>query len=189
MSFKKLFAILFLSGALSLRSFGEEPPSHAPKAKDEHALKEEAHHKEHTEGEKDEHAEGGGHGDEHEKEGGHEEGGAAIGPDKGIMEKGPLGIKLSPEAIKTINTTTVAWSSESFSIPYKALVRIKETKSIFRLRNGFYKRVPVKVSSRQGDSVSVRAEGLQAGDQIVVSNVGFLRIAEVITEEGAAHSH
>ncbi len=188
--------MMLFSAGVSTQSFGDEAVTHAPKEKgeqnhDEHKDHEEEDHgkeeagHDHKEDSKDKHAH-----EEGEKGGhGHDEGGAAIGPDKGIMEKGPLGIKLSPEAIKTISSTAIQWNGENLTIPYKALIRIKDTKSIFRLRDGWYKRTPVTVLSRQGESVTLRAEGLQTGDQIVISNVGFLRIAEVITEEGAAHSH
>lgn len=154
---------------------GEEAHSHAPDEKGG-----EAGH-EHAEGDEHGHSEGGGHG--------HEEGGSVVGPEKGIVEKGPLGIKLSEEAVKTIQPETIAWQSGSVTIPYQGLVRIKDTKSVYRVRNGFFKRVPATVESRQGDRVTVRVAELQAGDKIVISQAGFLRIAEVITEEGASHSH
>lgn len=149
--------------------------------------------KNHAEGKADEHghAKGEEHKDEHGKdgEGGHEEGGSVVGPDKGIIEKGALGMKLSSEAISTIQPEMIPWQPGSMTIPFLGLVRIKESKSVYRVRNGFYKRVPVTVESRQGEKVTIRVPGLVAGDQIVISQTGFLRIAEVITEEGASHSH
>lgn len=152
-----------------------EGHSHAPnEKKGEEGL-------DHAEGEEHGHSEG----DEH----GHEEGGSVVGPDKGIVEKSALGIKFSDDALKTIQPETVPWQSGSITIPYQGLVRIKDTKSVYRVRNGFFKRVPAVVESRQGDRVTVRVNGLEAGDKIVISQAGFLRIAEVITEEGASHSH
>lgn len=161
---------------------GEEGHSHAPSEKGEekghdHAVGEAGH----AESDEHGHAEGGG--------GHEEEGGGVVGPEKGIVEKGPLGIKLSEEAVKTINPETVSWQSGSITIPYQGLVRIKDTKSVYRVRNGFFKRVPAVVQSRQGDRVTVSVAGLEAGDKIVISQAGFLRIAEVITEEGASHGH
>lgn len=160
---------------------GEHAKADGHTDKDEHGEGEK-----HAEGEKpDEHGHGGGgHGGGHE-----EEGGSAVGPDKGIVESGERGMKLSAEAVATIKPATIPWQAGSFVIPYDGLVRIKESKSVFRLRDGFYKRVPAIVESRDGDKVRVRVEGLNAGDQIVVSQAGFLRIAEVIQTEGAAHHH
>lgn len=144
------------------------------------------HGHEHGEEESEEHSDE--HGDEH-GHGHEEEGGGPIGPDKGILEKTELGMRLSPEAIATIAPGTVAWKPGPVTIPYEGLVRIKETKSVFRVRNGFYKRVPARVLSRQNDSLTVQVEGLEAGDLLVTTQAGFLRIAEVILVEGASHSH
>jgi multidrug efflux pump subunit AcrA (membrane-fusion protein) len=45
------------------------------------------------------------------------------------------------------------------------------------------------VLSRAGDNVTVQSAELRPGDKVVVSGLGFLRMAEVIAEEGAAHGH
>lgn len=181
------------------KKVGEHGHAHEEGEEEDHANGEtDEHGHAHKEGEKEVHAEGKtdehGEGEEHKGEAGegghgHEEGGSVVGPDKGIIEKGALGIKLSPEAVSTIQPEMIPWQAGSMSIPYLGLVRIKESKSVYRVRNGFYKRVPVTVESRQGEKVTIRVPGLAAGDQIVISQTGFLRIAEVITEEGASHSH
>ncbi len=125
-----------------------------------------------------------------EEGGGHdEEGGAGVGPDKGVLEKGPLGIKLAPEAVKTIGAKLIPVAGPTTSVPENAVVRIKATKSVFRVRDGWYKRIPVEVLGGQKGSVTVRSEELKSTDQIVSTNAGFIRMAEVIAEEGASHSH
>lgn len=181
---------LVLCLGVGYRAWSEDKHDHGKqeKKKDEHGH-DHGEDEEHSEGEEHGHSEGDEHGHAEGGHDGHEEGGSVVGPEKGIVEKGPLGIKLSEEAIKTIQPETIPWQAGSISIPYQGLVRIKDTKSVYRVRNGFFKRVPVVVESRQGDRVTIRVSGLEAGDKIVISQAGFLRIAEVITEEGASHSH
>ena len=199
MRFSLIFLSLVLCIGVGYRAWSEDKHDHGGKehAEEEghsHAPDEKSEKKghDHAEAEEEGHSEGDehGHAESGEGHGGHEEeGGGVVGPEKGIIEKGPLGIKLSEEAVKTINPESVIWQSGSITIPYQGLVRIKDTKSVYRLRNGFFKRVPAVVQSREGDRVTVTVAGLEAGDKIVVSQAGFLRIAEVITEEGASHSH
>lgn len=120
----------------------------------------------------------------------HEEASNGVGPDKGIIEKNEDdGFKFSQEAIKTIGYKTINYQTEIFEIPSKALVQVKDDKSIYRLRNGWLKRVDIQIIKKNTDSILLKATDLKSGDQIVVTEVGYLRIAEVFSEEGAEHSH
>lgn len=120
----------------------------------------------------------------------HEEANSGVGPDKGITEKNEKdGFKLSPEAMKTIAFQTINYQSETFEIAKKALVQTKDDKSIFRLRDGWLKRIDVQVLRKNQDSVLIKVSEFKVGDKIVVSEVGYLRMVEVFTEEGAEHSH
>jgi len=120
----------------------------------------------------------------------HEEANNGVGPDKGIIEKNENdGFKFSQEAIKTIGYKTINYQTEIFEIPTKALVQVKDDKSIYRLRNGWFKRVDIQIIKKNADSILLKASDLKSGDQIVVTEVGYLRIAEVFSEEGAEHSH
>ncbi|MES3039474.1 MAG: hypothetical protein V4736_16315 [Bdellovibrionota bacterium] len=123
------------------------------------------------------------------KEEGHEEEGSAVGPDKGITEKGEDGFKLAPEAIKTIGIVEQKVTGSNLTLPSKAVVKIKYSKSVFRVRNGWYKRVPVVVESKQQKSWTVSSDELQIGDLVVVEGSGYLRVAEILLVEGASHSH
>lgn len=160
----------------------EKAKEHHEHGKDEHEESEhkEADHHEHEKEEHGDHAEAGEHGE-------HGEGAASVGPDKGILEKGPLGFRLSPEALKTIGPKTAPYSAAA--IPCEAVVSVKDGKFVFRSRDGWFKKVPIAVLSKTNGSCSVRTEELKSGDQIVTSQSGFLRIAEVLLEEGASHSH
>lgn len=138
----------------------------------------EAHEEEgddHAHGEEegeDGHAHGEGEKDEHGEEG--EEGGV-IGPDKGITAKGKNGFTLSKEAWASFELKTQQME-EGASIPNSAVVHIKAGKYYYRIRDGWIKRVPL-------------TERLKKGDQIITSGMGFVRTAELVTEEGVSHGH
>lgn len=167
--------LLMLSMALSMPVLAEEH---------ENEHKESETHEAGADGH-DEHADG----DKHE-EGGHgEEGGAAIGPDKGITEKGKLGFRLAPEAIQSFELKFQDITTAEATIDSSSLVKVKEAKSLFRQRDGWFKRIPADVISRKGNNLFIRSTQLQAGDKIVIGGVAFLRTAEIISEEGASHSH
>jgi hypothetical protein len=119
----------------------------------------------------------------------HEEENTAIGPDKGITEKGDQGFKLAPEAIETFGLSFQDYSGGQITVSNDAIVRVKESQTLFRQREGWFERVEIISLSRNGGNATVQAKGLQAGDKVVVKGVGFLRTAEVIAEEGAGHEH
>jgi len=120
----------------------------------------------------------------------HEEASVNVGPDKGILEKSEAeGIKLSEEAVKTMGIKTIDVHSQQIEIPTTALVKIKDNKYIFRLRNGWFKRVEFKVIQKGSDKLTLNSNDLSTGDKIVTEGLGFLRTSEIYSEEGATHSH
>ncbi len=128
--------------------------------------------------------------EEGHEEGEHEEASANVGPDKGIVEKSEKeGIKLSDEAIKTMGIKTIDVQSQQIEIPIAALVRIKDEKYVFRLRNGWFKRVEFKVIQKGADKLTLNSSDLSAGDKVAIEGLGFLRTSEIYSEEGATHSH
>lgn len=140
----------------------------------------------HKEGEEHAHAEG-----EHADEANHddEESSTTVGPDKGITEKAEAGFKLSTEAIKTMEIKSVPYAGGNLNLPVKALVQIKDEKTVFRIRDGWIKRVSVQVLQKGTDSFSITSKSFRDTDQIVTEGVGFLRISEIFSEEGASHGH
>lgn len=129
-------------------------------------------------------------GHDHEGKGEHEEASENVGPDKGILEKSEAdGIKLSKEAIETMLIKTMDVSSQQVSIPFSSLVRIKDEKYVYRLRNGWFKRIEIQILQKVGKSLIVKTSDFVTGDKIVVEGLGFLRTSEIFSEEGAAHSH
>ncbi len=173
--------MIVLAGAGS-RLFATE--QHKPEQKESHAPHDEHGHDhgeeesedehDHEEGEHDDHGDEHGAGEAGHEEGGHEEGASPIGPDKGILAKSKKGIQLSPEAYKSFGIV-IAKLINGNSVPKDAIVAIKDKKYIYTVTDGWIKKI--------------RPDQATAGMDIVVAGVGFLRIAELIAEEGAAHSH
>ncbi len=186
---KKLFitpiAFLFVIAGVGSKLFAnEDEHEHKPGEKHEHKPEEKDVHDhekkdEHGHDEKDEHGhEHGKDEPEHDEkdEHGHEEEGenSAIGPDKGILEKGKNGFKLSPEAVINFGITTAKVQNPS-QIPPAAIVKVKDEKFVYRFSESWVKKLHL-------DDVST-------GDDLIITGTGFVRTAEIVAEEGMAEGH
>lgn len=174
----------------------DDGKAHEEKSKD-HEKEEHAHAEEETEEHKgeshQEHNEHDNHGDHDEKDepGGHEEeeGSSAVGPDKGILEKSENGFKLSPEAIQAFELKMQNASNNRLEFPRVTLVEIKDDKFVYRIRDSWIKKVSVKVIKKNKDTVILELSQFQKGDKIIVGGTGFVRVSELVAEEGVSHGH
>lgn len=164
-------------------------------AKHEHSANEgkEEHHDEKGHDESKGHDEGKEHeeaGHKHEGEEGEEES-SQVGPDKGILEASEKqGIKLSPEAEKNFEISkSKVVNASSIELPKSAIVTAGTEINLFRLRNGFYKRVDFNLISKTANSIIVKSTELAAGDEIVTAGMNFIRLAELAAFGGAAEGH
>lgn len=153
---------------------------------------------EHEEEKGHDHAEEEGHSDKEEDhkhaEGGDDHGeeeNSQVGPDKGIIAASESeGIKLSQEAEKNFEIQRVKiGQSGQIEIPKTAIVTAGEEVNLFRYRNGFYKRVDFQQIGKNGSKIKVRSKDLKNGDEIALTGLGFLRLAEVSAFGGAAEGH
>ncbi len=153
---------------------------------DEEHSDEHAHEGEdHTKDEHAEHNEEKGHTDSEE----HEES-AQVGPDKGVLvanEKS--GFKLSPEATKNFKLKFQAYSGWPISLPLDSILQTTEEKNIYRVRDGFIKRIDISILSKSKTELTFTSSDLMSGDQIVISGLGFLRMAELAAFGGAPEGH
>lgn len=101
--------------------------------------------------------------------------------------KGPLGFQLSPDATATFAFKTIPYKSPA--LPCEAIVASKDDKTVFRVREGWIKSLPIEILSKKDGLCTIRATDLRTGDHVITTRLGFLRITEVILEEGASHSH
>lgn len=183
-----LLAFLF-TGLASLSSFASEDHDHE---KDhQHTEQESEKHDDHDEPTKEDHPHDEEEKDHDHKEEAHEEKSSAVGADKGILEKNSEGFKLAPEAIASFGLEMRTLGSSVFEIPHEALVIVKMEKAIYRVRNGWIRRVPVKVIKKQNKQITIEVSNWQSGDQLIIKGVGFVRTSELVAEEGmaAGHSH
>jgi hypothetical protein len=138
----------------------------------------------HTEHKKEE-----SHSEEEEE---HDEGaGDSAGPDKGLLSISVKdGLRFSPEALKSFGITTEKLATIiKVILPKSALVVSGEAESIYRLRDGFFKRLPVKAFKQPDGKVQVEASDLRVGDEVVLQGAPFLRVVELDAAGGSEHGH
>lgn len=163
----------------SSHKHSEKEEAHDHKGPEGHdAKKEEGHDHAHEEGDE---------GDEH----GEEEGAGNVGPEKGILEVNErFGFKLSPEALKNFELQFLKLNGDGpWTVNRSALVHAGEEVNVFRRRNGYFKRVDFEASKKGESTLTIDSDDLREGDEIVVSGLGFLRIAELASSGGIAHGH
>ena len=154
--------------------------SDAPEAGHSDSEAEESDHAHAGEGE-----DGHGHGEEGEEEN------SAVGPEKGITKADKnLGFQLSESAKKTFKFSTVpATPGQNMILPPSAIFYGLQERNVFRVRDGFIKRVDFKFISNTKSQVVVQIDDLKVGDSIVTTGLGFLRIAELAASGGGAVGH
>ncbi len=128
---------------------------------------------------------------DHSDHGDHdEEKSSQAGPDKGILAaSADKGIKLSPEAEKHFEIRKMKVTTGIIELPRTAIVTAGLEVNVFRFRDGFYKRIDFDELSRSGNKISIRSKDLKSGDEIAITGLGFLRIAEIAAFGGAPEGH
>lgn len=129
--------------------------------------------------------------DKHEEEVEHEEANTSVGNGKGIIEVSADGFKLSPEAIKTISYKSIKIESDQFFIHKKYIMYSKGDKKLYRLRNGFIKSVDFSILNSIGETFKAQSKEFKKGDELIISSIGHIRVAELVALGGNAvgHSH
>ena len=129
--------------------------------------------------------------EKHEHEHDHAEENASVGPDKGITEVSAAeGLRLSKEAIGNFGLKTQRLEKAApWTVPASAVLFSGEEVNLYRLRNGFYKRIDFVTDKKTVQSYTVHSKDLQAGDEIVTAGIGFLRTAEIVSTGGAPEGH
>lgn len=175
-----IFALIFKSKNKHDEVTNSLKNSQVVKAHDEDVhLDEEGHGKE---GHEDE------HGHEEEK---HEEENSKIGNGKGIISASEdKGFELSPEAVKNFSFTTIKLSGDfPWILPDSALLLSQDEINIYRIREKIIKRVDLEVIKKTEGSIWIKSFDLKNGDSVIISNVGFIRIAELTAFGGAEEGH
>lgn len=129
------------------------------------------------------------HEDSHDHE--HEEANSNVGPEKGITEfSEELGFQLSPPAIKNFELQNFKLiKAGPWQIPSSAVLHSGEEVNLFRVRNGFYKRIDFITDKKSAQELTIRSKDLKEGDEVVIQGIGFLRTAEIVAAGGAPEGH
>ncbi len=157
---------------------------HSHEDHQEEKSNEQSHEEGHGEDSSHDHEEGDSHG--------HDEGeNSNVGPNKGITEADEaLGFKLSREAVKNFDLKFNRLSGQGpWTILNSARVTSGEEVNLYRLRDGYFKRIDFAVLKAGSATFLIRSQDLREGDEIVFSGVGFLRIAELAAFGGVADGH
>lgn len=104
-------------------------------------------------------------------------------------EKTIDGFKLSATAAKNFELTYVDYKLPAIALPATAIFKGLSEVNLYRLRNGLYKRIDFKTVEKSRDTIKVNSPDLLVGDKIVVTGIGFLRIAEIAASGGLSDSH
>lgn len=156
------------------------------KTHDDHSAH--AENNEHDEKENHQHSENDSHGEE---EAGHDHGSSkAIGKGKAIeLVDEEKGFKLSKEAIKTLKLKLESFNSNQINITKNTLVSSKNTKGIYRYREGFFKLINIKIIKETKKGYTIEIKGMNFGDQFVVKGTGLLRVSDIYSTDKAEYGH
>ncbi len=154
-------------------------------------------HEEHQDVEKNHEHEEDDHGKEHDGENHHDEGehseesNPKVGADKGILEASKeKGFKISPEAYKNFEIKTIKLENTGpWILPLKARMLSQEEVNLYRLREGFIKRIDFSLVSKAGSNMNILSKELKSGDEVIIHGIGFVRIAELAAYGGAPEGH
>ncbi len=118
-----------------------------------------------------------------------------VGPGKAVESGDPeKGIQLSSAASQRIDLKTQPLNGNPpFVLPARALIRYRELRAVYRLRDGWITRIEGR-ANLEGETVHftpLDERALMAGDAVVVEDVAIVRLAELDAfstgEEGHGH--
>lgn len=190
--FLGLVFLVYTVGALASddhgHDHGEHPRNEKPSVEDKTIEGKEVVRDDHDE-HKDEGDHGHKEGEHDDHPGGHEEESTGgVGHDNAVTAANEeKGIQLAPKAVQVIGLQTTQISGTK--IPESALVFYQDKVGVYRLRDGWYRLIPLNPVVGSGGYVLPGAEFLP-GDRLVIAGVALLRVAELDAfSEEVGHGH
>ena len=103
------------------------------------------------------------------------------GPDKAVLEASKeKGLKLSAEAIKTINLKLEpVHSGGPIEVPTKSVIFFQDFTGVYRVRDGWFKLIEVELGTQDVSKVSFSSKEFNNGDQIVIEGSPYLRATDM----------
>lgn len=123
---------------------------------------------------------------------GHNHGGAEkMGENSAIKSVGEKGeIEFSDEALKKLNIKLMSINSKTVQVERSALVFDKEEVGFYLFREGkFYFRKLAEYERLDSKKIRFNIENLKYGDQLVVSEVGLIKISDIFAHDESEYGH
>jgi hypothetical protein len=116
---------------------------------------------------------------------------AKIGPGKGIEAFDEhTGMKLSQQAMRSFEIEVAQLNGAGpWTLPSSAKVHSGEEVNVYRVRDGFFKRIDFKEIKKDQRTFTLSSPDLKTGDSVATKGLGFLRIAEIAASGGAPEGH
>lgn len=110
----------------------------------------------------------------------------AVGPGKAVIEASKeKGIRLSEKAKSTLGIKTIKLAI-NFQVPSPALIHERGEFGVYIKSGEWFKYVEVEVTNHSATNVKIESSKVHAGDEVVVSDVSLLRLAEInVSSSGA----
>jgi hypothetical protein len=103
----------------------------------------------------------------------------AVGPGKAVLAASEEeGIRLSEKAKATIGLISIQLPA-NFQIPASALIHERGEFGVYVKRGDWFKYVEVEVENSSAPGVKIESPKIHVGDEIIVSGVSLLRLAEL----------
>ena len=88
------------------------------------------------------------------------------------------GMRLTDIALKNIEVKVSKVTSADIIIPVAALVYYQDQTGIYRLRDGWFKLVPIQITKKMNHDVQLQGD-FQVGDSLVIQGADLLRVSEM----------
>lgn len=110
-----------------------------------------------------------------------ESAGFRAGPNMAVQEASlKNGFRLATKALEVIGVKTTKLGARPYSINRKSLVYYGDKVGVYRLRDGWFKLIEVKVEKKSTSSQFIMdAQDLSPSDEVATDGVALLRVSEM----------
>lgn len=103
----------------------------------------------------------------------------ASGPGKAVLETSKeQGFRLSEKAKSTIGIKTIKLTA-NFQIPSSALIHERGEFGVYIKKDDWFKYIEIEVEKPFAQNIKIESSKIHVGDEIVISDVSLLRLAEL----------
>lgn len=108
------------------------------------------------------------------------------GPGKAVLETSKeQGFRLSEKAKSTIGIKTIKLAA-NFQIPGSALIHERGEFGVYVKKGEWLKYIEIEVEKPFAQNIKIESSKIHVGDEIVISDVSLLRLAELNLSSGGA---